>query len=120
MSSTGSTTNQIIIKKDMEKEKYLVFEHGKHEYTIIKKTLNSGGHNKYVMKRSKGEQWNSHVRGEKLFTIIDDDMDITIKAHDGDLDNMAYHQLVELGVLINFVSDQTHMPPRYKIIRVTK
>ena len=106
--------------KTMKKEKYLVFEHGKHEYTITKKTLSNGGYNKYVMKRSKGEQWNSHVRGEKLFTIIDDDMDITIKAHDGELDKMAYHQLIELGILVNFVSDQTHMPSRYKITKVCK
>ena len=119
MSITASTINTPVIMKK-NKEKYLVFDkEGLHEYNITKKELDNG-HYKYVMKRSKGEHWTPHVRGEKLFTIIDDDMDIKIIAHDSTTDTMAYHQLIELGVLIDFVNNQSHMPSKYKITKICK
>lgn len=120
MSSTGSTIGDVVITKKKKKEKYLVFdEEGLHEYTITKKEKGNGRY-KYVMKRSKGEQWNYHVRGEKLFTIIDDDMDIKIFSHDCELGNMVYHQLIELGILIDFVNNQSYSPSKHKIVKVCK
>lgn len=102
----------------MKKEnKYLVLDEDNNtEYIITKK--DKGTSIKYVMKRSKGEQWNEDVKGEKLFTLVDNDDDITIKSHDSTMKNMQYHNCIELMVLLNFVNEQSHMPSNYKIVKV--
>jgi len=118
MSTSASTVNTRVIMKK-KKEKYLVFDKDdkQHEYTIIKKELEDNVI-KYTMKRSNGEQWNSHVRGEKLFTIIDTDFQIKIKAFDSNLNDMPYHNMIELMVLLDFVNKQSYLPSRYKFVRV--
>ena len=105
---------------EKKKEKYLVFdkEDEQHEYTITKKERKDQSI-KYVMKRSNGEQWNSHVRGEKLFTLIDDNNgNIQIETHDCDMSEMVYHNMIELMVLLNFVNKQSYLPSKYKFIKV--
>ncbi len=118
MSTSASTeSTPVIMKKN--KEKFYVFDkEGKeHEYTITKKERKDQSI-KYMMKRSKGEQWTEHSKGEKLFTLIDNDGDIQIKGHDSSMSDMAYHNMIELMVLLNFINKQSYMPSKYKFVEV--
>lgn len=96
----------------MDKKKLLVFDNGQHEYTVtIKETKK--GKVKYTLKRSKGEQWNDHVRGEKILTVIEDDFNYKIK---GLKNNLAYHEICEIKVLVDVIISRDSTFEDYEIV----
>jgi hypothetical protein len=101
----------------MSKTKYIVYDDFNNLDYIIK-VKEKDGKTIYKMYRSKGEQWSEQVKGEKLFTLVDDDMDMSIKMHNNEFSNHQYHQTMELRILLNLVNDRTHMADKYKTVKL--
>jgi len=100
-----------------KKEKYIIIDENDNvEYTI--KIKEKDGITIYKMYRSKGEQWSEGEKGEILFTLVDNDMDMSIEMHDNEFGNHQYHQTMELRVLLNLVNNRTNMPDKYKTIKI--
>lgn len=101
----------------MSKTKYIVVDDEDNLEYIIK-VKEKDGKTIYKMYRSKGEQWREQVKGKKLFTLVDDDMDMSIEMHDNEFSNHQYHQTMELRILLNLVNDRTHTPDKYKTVKL--
>ena len=72
------------------------------DYIIVKKEYDKYKI-KYTMKSSKEDHWMSDCRGEKLYSIIDNDGDCQIISHGYNYGDLPYHALAELRTLLNFI-----------------
>ena len=95
---------------------YVVDEVNVLDYFIIKKENDK--RIKYILKRSNGEQWNESAKNESLFTVIDNYFgECKIKTHGKDFNDLAYHELIELGILLDFVNNDSALPSKYEFIK---
>lgn len=83
-----------------------------YDYDIIVKKIDDGV-TKYVLKYSDNENRNWHVRGKKIITIIDNDLNIKVKYHDFDANEMGYGDMISLQILLNFINQNTNIPTKY-------
>lgn len=95
------------------KKKFLVFVDDIHDYTITSKEKEDK--TIYKLFYSKGDQWTSEFKGSKRLTIIEGDLDMTIKfaTHD---EIKCYHEIIELKILIDFITTK-HTNGKVKIIQ---
>lgn len=82
------------------KKSYTVFVDGQHEYTIKSKTKKNGDI-KHTIYHSEGEQWSENIRGKKILTIIEGDLEMEIKGMDG---VQPYDKVYELKLLLSFIT----------------
>ena len=103
----------------MKKYKYIVLDEDDNtEYVIKVKHDITNGKVVYKMYRTKGEQWTEQAKGEKLFTLVDNDMNVSIKMHDNKFKDHQYHQTMELRILLNLVNDRSSGSDKYKTVLI--
>jgi len=101
------------------KKEYTVWDlDGNHDYDI--KFEYDGSIETYKMFRSKAEHWSDSSRGEKLFTIVNNNLNMSIKMHDGKFKNHTYHHSMELRVLLNLINDNEYRSQEYVVKKMIK
>lgn len=98
-----------------DKQTYMVIDHEDiHEYDIVKELTDDG--EKITLFRSNNPVWNSHARGERLLSLINNGDEIKF---DRKFKSLDYAELFELRLLLNFeqqTDDNPHNRKKYRII----
>jgi hypothetical protein len=89
----------------MEKS-YLVFIEGLHEYTITSNTKKNGDV-EHTIFHSKGEQWSQPTKGTKILSIIEGDLEMTIKGMNG---KQPYSKVAEMNILLTHITRDYNNP----------